>query len=586
MKQHYFIKFDRRINKIIGCQRATLILSTLEFWFSKKPEGFYKFIEPCSHPLYKKQDSWTEELGCDPKSFTNSFKKIGVKYKSRTAFEKAKDKFQGKMYASFYDRYSNRVFFIRNDEKVSEFFAGIHLPLKTDKSAVKTKENKPSKAGSNALENLLRNGKNSRSYKEPNNSSLDLSKDKSHAEEIIKKMIEIWTALVEEGKELVKLSKTTIPFLKKAFTDKFDNCLEKWKKYCYDIASSRFLMGEKTSWKAKLDWALIFKNIEKVLDGQYGIGDRRPSSVPSACESFIKNSKIEIASEKEIIEKSADEPELVREFRLKWLNKFGANNYREYLKDCAIDVESDATLHLRPSSRYNAKSIASYWTSTLLEESPFTLVNIIQQEGDLVFDKWFGLEPRREGRLPHNEVEEVRVSADLTTGEQIAPSLPESTNIIEDVNEKSSEEPRACESEESGAVVVQVTSETQMLRKKLRESMPNNHFPTWLGGIEVEEVGRDGAVIVAFEDSFAVGWSRSRFSKEIFQSAASLWKGVNKLIIRQKAGDTSPFPIEKLPKKSENVAEKSTLEQAIKSFLSVCSPGMKASETFGMQGTC
>ena len=586
MKRTYFIKHDQRIRRIIGCDRATLIFDRLEFYSSRQPDGFYKFLEPNSHKLYKKDDSWTELLNCHRTSFWRAFKIIGKKHASRWEFEKAEDKFEGKLYASYYDRLTNRMFFVRNNDGVKEFFAKIQPGSELGYKTKKTEDNSQSCPGTRKTKNSLRTEQNARSNKESKPPSLDLSKDKSHAEEIIKKMIEIWTALVEEGKELVKLSKTTIPFLKKAFTDKFDNCLEKWKKYCYDIASSRFLMGEKTSWKAKLDWALIFKNIEKVLDGQYGIGDRRPSSVPSACESFIKNSKIEIASEEEVIEKSVDEPELVREFRLKWLNKFGASNYQECLKDCAIDVEGDATLHLRPSSRYNAKSIASYWTPTLLVASPFTKVHIIQQEGDLVFDKWFGLEPRREGRLPHNEVEEVRVSADLTTGEQVAQSLPESTNIIEHVNEKSSEEPRACESEQSGAVVVQVTSETQMLRKKLRESMPNNHFPTWLGGIEVEEVGRDGAVIVTFEDSFAVGWSRSRFSKEIFQSAASLWKGVNKLIIRQKAGDTVPFPIEKISKKSENVAEKSILEQAIKSFLSVCSPGMNASEKFGMQGAC
>ena len=583
MKHHNFVKYHPRINKITGCQRSTLILSTLEYWFQKKPEGFYKFIEPCSHRLYREGDSWTEELDCDRKSFAASFDKIAVRYKSRGAFNDAEDKFQNRMYASYYDRNTNQTYFIRNHDLANEVLSGIISTR--GKESKKEVDNTLNPSVSLSSE-PLRNGKNSRSYKESKSTSNNLSKDKSHAEEIIKKMIEIWTALVEEGKELVKLSKTTIPFLKKAFTDKFDNCLEKWKKYCQDIASSRFLMGEiKSSFRATLDWALKFDIIQKILGGNYGIGDRRPSTLPSAAESFVKNSKIEMASEEAVIEKSADEPELVREFRLKWLNKFGANNYREYLKDCAIDVEGDATLNLRPSSRYRAKSIVSYWTPTLFVGSPFTKVHIIQQEGDLFFDKWFGLEPIREGRVPHNDVVEVNVSADLT-GEQIVRSLPESTNIIEDVNEKSLEKVRACEAEESRAVVVQVTSETQMLRKKLRESMPNNHFPTWLGGIEVEEVGRDGAVIVTFEDSFAVGWSRSRFSKEIFQSAANLWKGVNKLIIRQKEGNTVPLPIEKLPKKSENVVEKTTLEQAIKSFLSVCSPGMKASEKFGMQGAC
>ncbi len=586
MKRIYFIKHDQRIRRIIGCDRATLILDRLEFYSSRQPDGFYKFIEPNSHRLYKKDDSWTELLDCHRTSFWRAFKLIGKKHTSRWRFEESEDKFGGKLYASYYDRNTNRMFFVRNHDAVKEFFAKIQPGLELGDKSEKNKDNSQSCPGSDKTKNSLRTEQNAQSYKESKPSSLDLSKDKSHAEEIIKKMIEIWTALVEEGGAQIDLTRKRIAFLKKAFSDKFDSCLEKWKKYCQDIASSRFLMGEiKSSFRATLDWALKFDIIQKILGGNYGIGDRRPSTLPSAAESFVKNSKIEMASEEAVIEKAADEPELVREFRLKWLNKFGASTYRECLKDCAIEVGDDATLILRPSSRYNAKSIVSYWTPTLFVGSPFTKVHIIQQEGDLFFNKWFGLEPIREGRVPHNDVVEVKVSADLT-GEQIVRSLPESTNIIEDVNEKSLEKVRACEAEESRAVVVQVTSETQMLRKKLRESMPNNHFPTWLGGIEVEEVGRDGVVIVTFEDSFAVGWSRSRFSKEIFQSAANLWKEVNKLIIRQKEGNTVPLPIEKLPKKSENVVEKTTLEQAIKSFLSVCSPGMKASEKFGMQGAC
>ncbi|MBA3285768.1 MAG: hypothetical protein H0U27_12015, partial [Nitrosopumilus sp.] len=129
MKQSFFIKFDPRINKITGCQRATLILSTLEYWFEKKPDGFYKFIEPCSHRLYREGDSWTEQLGCDRKSFSSSFDKIATRYKSCRAYEKADDKFQGKMYASYYDRNTNQTYFIRNCELANKVLAEL-IPAK------------------------------------------------------------------------------------------------------------------------------------------------------------------------------------------------------------------------------------------------------------------------------------------------------------------------------------------------------------------------------------------------------------------------------------------------------------------------
>ena len=584
MKQDFFVKCNFELNKLTGSQGATAVLCVLEYRFKKQRGGFFKFIEPCLHRLYKEGDSLSEELGVARKSISRAFKKIGVKYNSRTDFENAADKFQGKLYASYYERHTNLTFFVRNHDLADV------LLKKYSGDQNQNIQNEPIVSQNSFISNNkmpFGNGHYDPSYIEPKKTSSKLSKDNSHASnETEKKMLEIWTALVEEGIGKVELTRRRVAFLKQAFKDKFDSCLEKWKKYCQDIASSRFLMGEiKSSFRATLDWALKFDVIQKILEGNYGIGDRRPSTVPSAAESFLKNSKIELHSEEEAIQQTTDESELVREFRLKWLNKFGASAYRECLKDCAIEVGDDATLILRPSSRYNAKSISSYWTPTLLVASPFTKAHIVQHEGDLVFDKWFLLEPGREGTLPEHEGLGVKASSDLTAA-PMAMSLPEVTNIVAAVIEKPSVEPLPCDDEESGAVVAQVTSETQMLRKKLRESMPHNHFPTWLGSIEVEEVARDGSVIVTFEDSFAVGWSRSRFSKEIFQSAASLWKGLNKLIIRQKVGDPIPLPVETSPKISEHVEEKSTLEQAIQSFLSVCSPGRKAAGTLGTQEAC
>jgi len=189
---------------------------------------------------------------------------------------------------------------------------------------------------------------------------------------LAKLLVGTWNQIVEQGNRELHLTKKRAQFLVAAFNLKFDSCLEKWKKYCQDIASSRFLMGEiKSSFRATLDWALKFDIIQKILEGNYGIGDRNPSPASSACESFVKNSKIELTSEEEAIQTLGNEPEHVRAFRLKWLNKFGASNYRDCIKDCAIEVGDDTTLILRPNSRYNAKSIASYWTPALLMGSPF-----------------------------------------------------------------------------------------------------------------------------------------------------------------------------------------------------------------------
>ncbi len=535
MKKHYFIKFDRRVNKVIGCQRTTLIISTLEYWFSKKQDGFYKFIAPCSHPLYKKEDSWTEELNCDAKSFTRSFKKIGMKYKSRTAFEEAEDKFQGKMYASFYDRYSNRVFFVRNDEAVNKFFAEIYPPIQTAKPQIENKERSQPCQELNSLKNLLRNGKNSRSYNESNNSSRDLSKDKSHAGEIIKKMIEIWTALVQEGREQVILGRATIPFLKKAFTDKFDSCLEKWKKFCYDIASSRFLMGEKTSFRATLDWALKFHIIQKILEGNYGIGDRTPKAILSSQSDL----------EEEIL--TSEETQETKDFRALCLQTVGNASYISNFKNLTIEFREEREITLIAPHKFGAD---------YLERTYYSYLRVILQGLGENARKISILAPgETKGRL-------IELDKEMQT-------LPNSLSVST-VEHSISDELPTQEITQQDEPLSEVSLETQALRENLRNTIPPQQFPSWLAEIEVEDIRQDGTVIVAFEDQLAVDWCRSRFVQEILQSATSLWKDVSKLIIRKKLRNLIPLPVEKTLEFSENGRERSRLEEAIQSFQSVC----------------
>jgi len=404
-RSRHFIKFDRRVHQLTGCTRATLIFSALEYWFSKKPEGFYKFIEPCSHKLYKPGDSWTEELGCDRKTFAQSFKKIGVRYSSRTAYEQATDKFQGKLYASYYDRYTNQTFFIRNAELVTQFLGKVnpHQPSLLSQQSGCSSLIKPS-LPSNEVPQLspisssvlpFSTGNSPSSYIETKNTSIELSNDNSHAgkevieQNIIQQMLEVWVSLVGVGKKKLELTAKRIAFLKKALVDKFHNSLEEWTAYCKSIVSSKFLMGEiKASFRATLDWALKFEVIQRVLEGAYGIGDRNPPSIASACEAFIKNSKMEMVLEEEEIRNKSDEPELVRAFRLKWLNKFGANNYRELLADCVIEMGDNHTLILHPTTRYKAKWLAGYNLGCLLSQS-ISKVHIIQREGDLSFEHWY-----------------------------------------------------------------------------------------------------------------------------------------------------------------------------------------------------
>ncbi len=422
------------------------------------------------------------------------------------------------MYASFYDRYSNRVFFVRNDEAVNKFFAGIYPPIKTEEPQIENKEKSQSCPRSNSLRNLLRNGKNSRSYKEPKNSSLDLSKDKSHASnEIVKKMIEVWTAIVQEGRGQVNLEGKIAPFLKKAFTDKFDSCLQKWKEYCISIARSKFLMGEKTSFKADLEWALKFESIRKILNGNYyGIGDRDRKLTPEELEEKEKQLEEQkkakelekqrslLALEEEI-KNSSDEPDSVKNFRIKWLRSFGEKNYREFLADCEIKLgEKETDLIIQPRERIKAIKLESHWNTELLLDQPFKRVKIYHCITDLmgkplVFDRWFG------------DFEEVK-AVEQGKGKNVA--------YTEDFDKS------ICESQ---------NDETNQLRANLKENIPEKEYPVWLDGIKVQTLKPDGILVVTFRDRLTSDYARIKFSEKIIKSAVELWGEVSGLIIHEES---------------------------------------------------
>ena len=110
------IYYYPELREEIGSINAVIVMGYLENCFDEKGACFYKFMEPCNHRDYVKGESCVEELGMTAAEFRTAFKYIGVVYKSKKAFNLSKDKFQGKMYLSYYDRISKLTYYMRNDE--------------------------------------------------------------------------------------------------------------------------------------------------------------------------------------------------------------------------------------------------------------------------------------------------------------------------------------------------------------------------------------------------------------------------------------------------------------------------------------
>lgn len=95
---------------VAGC----ILMQQLDYWFERYQDGFYKFMEPSEHPRYRAGESWCEELGMSADEFRTAFDKIGTRHKSKSQFEQAEDKFQGKFYCSYLDRRTNLTYYFRN----------------------------------------------------------------------------------------------------------------------------------------------------------------------------------------------------------------------------------------------------------------------------------------------------------------------------------------------------------------------------------------------------------------------------------------------------------------------------------------
>jgi hypothetical protein len=116
------IPYCKEYRKIAGSVTATILWQQLEYWFFlKKGEPFYKSLK-----------EWREELAFSDFELRSAFSKIGIAYNSKKQFDAAEDQFQGKMYASYYNKIEHRVYYVRNQKVVSTHLATLRNSISGD----------------------------------------------------------------------------------------------------------------------------------------------------------------------------------------------------------------------------------------------------------------------------------------------------------------------------------------------------------------------------------------------------------------------------------------------------------------------
>ena len=281
----YFTKYIPQLKPILGSQNAVILFDRLEYWFSKKPGGFYKFIEPCEHPLCKEGDTWADELGFSKKVFRLAFDKIGIRYKSKMQFEAESDPFKGKMFAYYQDRQTKKTIFVRNNKILSEFYAGLKKSFLNIKEKGRGLLPKPISSTLKKVSPTVNplGSPHGGASKDKQRTTSFLFKTKNKLEKIEKEkdltqtskkdnvealgMIKIWKKIIGEA-SLPKETPLMLSRVSKALEDVFDGDIDLFEKHCLKIGSSKFLMGEKGGFGQKAYSLKFFVALSKKFKDQ------------------------------------------------------------------------------------------------------------------------------------------------------------------------------------------------------------------------------------------------------------------------------------------------------------------------------
>jgi hypothetical protein len=106
----------------------------------------------------------------------------------------------------------------------------------------------------------------------------DISEDEAN-QSTVQTMVELWNKVFEHSVNPIKAyaSKSNQEALLTLYKTIFNSDLNNWREYALQVNSSQFLMGEKetkNNFKAVFGWLIKPETVEKILSGEYGVGDR------------------------------------------------------------------------------------------------------------------------------------------------------------------------------------------------------------------------------------------------------------------------------------------------------------------------
>ena len=243
------LRYCPELNAITGSVTSSLLMCQLEYWFDKTDhKPFYKFLSPCQDEHYHEGDSWTEELGFTKSEFRTAFSKIGKVYTTKTAYKKSPDKFEGKLYLSYYDRIRKLTYYMRNDALITKLLRDHHFAFTYSKDYPSSQTT------------------------QPYNSNLKESASPNQVPyEDILELFHTCCPSLNPIRKLTPRCKSNLDAIYHKLTSKGEEVLGCLKKAFTLVEQSDFLCGrqEASNWKAAFGWIIRLDKFFNILSGHY-----------------------------------------------------------------------------------------------------------------------------------------------------------------------------------------------------------------------------------------------------------------------------------------------------------------------------
>lgn len=319
MSKNVYRKYDISIANHFGtghfAANTAIAFDRLLYWFKRYREGFHKFKQPCKRKpgLYRKGDSWGEELGMSRKVLDRVFDRLVTHYKTKSAYLEATDKFAGKIFCSYTNHKTNLTHYSIDWEALSKFITTTSSTLPPLRPSSSLEVNAVSDVPKTIvkvppsdvpLEHHLVcarltafNTQTITSFVEPPSKPPVDKLDEERIKLIVKSMVNTWNSQMNDQ---VVPWPSIVPKLYEILQTYFGGDLEKFKKYCETVAANKFFAGKSSStYKLFLFQAIKPEFLQTILNS---CGVKSAITIPISDEKELDRSIDNLANQLQVIE--------------------------------------------------------------------------------------------------------------------------------------------------------------------------------------------------------------------------------------------------------------------------------------------